>query len=94
MINSSPLSAEASTLHPLLVLAVQRGIHWPEGDSITAIEAYIERLNARTAAQAKDDGDRVVVTLHQLAPLIVISLATLARTGLPLAAFAMGEDDE
>ncbi|KAI9175883.1 hypothetical protein H9P43_006247 [Blastocladiella emersonii ATCC 22665] len=66
-------SSESRALHPFLADVVRL-------NSVAAINEYIERINARMV-QTKGAGAKVV-TLHQLAPLIVIAIATFANVGI------------
>ncbi|KAI9175844.1 hypothetical protein H9P43_006208 [Blastocladiella emersonii ATCC 22665] len=71
------------TIHPFFAAVFRRVMNWRNGISLAEIEAYITRLNERMA-RANRNGDTTPVTLHQLAPLIVATIAVLANAGIAL----------
>ncbi|KAI9175937.1 hypothetical protein H9P43_006301 [Blastocladiella emersonii ATCC 22665] len=75
-------AGQGSSIHPLLTTIVQRSMHWREVNSVAAVEAYLERLNKRTGAARAATGKHEPVTLQQLAPLFVITIATMANIGI------------
>ncbi|KAI9175960.1 hypothetical protein H9P43_006324 [Blastocladiella emersonii ATCC 22665] len=69
-----------TTIHPFLANLVERGMRWPEESSISAIEAFLARLNDRMART--QDREHTPITLRQIAPHIVITIATFANVAV------------
>ncbi|KAI9175843.1 hypothetical protein H9P43_006207 [Blastocladiella emersonii ATCC 22665] len=84
IIKSPASDVDALTIHPFLHKVVEKAMNWKDVNSFSAIEAYLERLNERAAraAEAETQPEPKIVTLQQLAPLIVVTIAVLASAGI------------
>ncbi|KAI9175842.1 hypothetical protein H9P43_006206 [Blastocladiella emersonii ATCC 22665] len=71
-------SAGTSVLHPFLNDLVEKAITWREGNGFVEVEACLKQINKRMARA----GEGRTITLHQLAPLIVVTIATLANPAI------------
>ncbi|KAI9175419.1 hypothetical protein H9P43_006780 [Blastocladiella emersonii ATCC 22665] len=80
MIEPSADGTTTSRLHPFLVELVSKAMIWSEGSGFAAVEAYVNRFNTRMACT--EGAESKAVTLHQLAPLIVLTVATFANVGI------------
>ncbi|KAI9175416.1 hypothetical protein H9P43_006777 [Blastocladiella emersonii ATCC 22665] len=80
MVQIQPDSIGLHHLHPFLVQVIERCTNWRDGNWVDAIDEYIARLNARVA-RTNGTGAKVF-TLQQLAPCIMVALATLASGGV------------
>ncbi|KAI9175976.1 hypothetical protein H9P43_006340 [Blastocladiella emersonii ATCC 22665] len=70
-------------MHPFLGEVVRRALAWRDVNAVTEVEAYLKRLNVHMARTAAAQGvEAKVVTLHQLAPVLVGTIATLANIGI------------
>ncbi|KAI9175409.1 hypothetical protein H9P43_006770 [Blastocladiella emersonii ATCC 22665] len=72
--------ADPYRLHPFLAELVRRFLNWREISGIDAIDAYLERVSQR---MAQTRGREVKpATLRQLAPLLVVTVATIMNVGV------------
>ncbi|KAI9175417.1 hypothetical protein H9P43_006778 [Blastocladiella emersonii ATCC 22665] len=70
----------ARRIHPFLAQVVRKAMAWTEGNGFAAVDSQRDRINTRVARV--EGGESNVVTLHQLAPVIVLTIATFASIGI------------
>ncbi|KAI9152605.1 hypothetical protein H9P43_009397 [Blastocladiella emersonii ATCC 22665] len=82
MVKACADGSGAFAMHPFVDQLVRRAMNWHGGHGIVDIEPYLARLNERTARTA--GAEAKVVTVHQVAPLIVVAIAVMASCGVAL----------